>query len=91
VVNPTYPLIYGNQKERDAEFEALLDWLANRLKDQSRMMVDNFVLLGDLNLNFDRPVKDRKRIETRLKKQTGPSHQAMSMCNLALVPLALHR
>lgn len=61
-------LIYGNQKERDAEFEALLDWLTHRLKDQKRMMVDNFVLLGDLNLNFDRPVKDRKRIETRLKK-----------------------
>jgi hypothetical protein len=61
-------LIYGNQKERDAEFEALLDWLAHRLKDQKRMMVDNFILLGDLNLNFDRPVKDRKRIETRLKK-----------------------
>ena len=91
MVNPTYPLIYGNQKERDAEFEALLDWLANRLKDQSRMMVDNFVLLGDLNLNFDRPVKDRKRIETRLKKQTGSSHQAMYMCNSALVLLVLHR
>ena len=61
-------LIYGKQKERDAEFEALISWLTNRLKDQKRMTVDNFVLLGDLNLNFDKPIKDRKRIEGRLKK-----------------------
>ena len=61
-------LIYGTQKERDAEFEALISWLTNRLKDQKRMTVDNFVLLGDLNLNFDKPIKDRKRIEGRLKK-----------------------
>ncbi len=61
-------LIYGTQKERDAEFEALISWLTNRLKDQKRMTVDNFLLLGDLNLNFDKPVKDRKRIESRLKQ-----------------------
>lgn len=61
-------LIYGQQKERDAEFEALISWLTHRLKDQKRMTVDNFVLLGDLNLNFDKPIKDRKRIEGRLKK-----------------------
>lgn len=61
-------LIYGKQKERDAEFEALLSWLTHRLKDQKKMAVDNIVLLGDLNLNFDQPVKDRKRIEARLRE-----------------------
>ncbi len=60
-------LIYGQQKERDAEFEALISWLTHRLKDQDRMTVDNFVLLGDLNLNFDKPIKDRERIERRLR------------------------
>jgi len=60
-------LIYGIQKERDAEFEALISWLAHRLKDQKRMTVDNFILLGDLNLNFDQPSKDRARIEKRLR------------------------
>ena len=60
-------LIYGKQTERDAEFEALISWLTNRLKNQKNMTVDNFVLLGDLNLNFDQPRKDRVRIENRLK------------------------
>jgi len=60
-------LIYGKQKERDAEFEALIKWLAHRLKSESRMTVDNFILLGDLNLNFDKPTKDRERIEKRIR------------------------
>jgi len=61
-------LIYGKQKERDAEFEALINWLSHRMKDQDRMTVDNFILLGDLNLNFDKPASDRKNIEKRLRK-----------------------
>jgi len=60
-------LIYGKQKERDAEFEALIKWLAHRLTDENRMTVDNFILLGDLNLNFDKPQKDRDRIEKRIR------------------------
>lgn len=60
-------LIYGKQKERDAEFEALIKWLAHRLKSESRMTVNNFILMGDLNLNFDQPVKDRARIEKRIR------------------------
>ena len=60
-------LIYGKQKERDAEFEALIKWLAHRLKSETRMTVDNFILMGDLNLNFDQPVKDRARIEKRIR------------------------
>ena len=64
-------LIYGKQKERDAEFEALISWLAHRMKDQKRMTVDNFILLGDLNLNFDKPRKDRDRIEKRIKDLNG--------------------
>jgi len=60
-------LIYGKQKERDAEFEALIKWLAHRLTDETRMTVDNFILMGDLNLNFDQPAKDRARIEKRIR------------------------
>jgi len=61
-------LIYGKQKERDAEFEALIKWLAHRLTDEKRMTVDNFILMGDLNLNFDQPIKDRERIEERIRR-----------------------
>ncbi len=52
-------LLYGSQAERDAEFRALVAWMVNRLKAEKRMVAPNFILLGDLNLNFDNPVKDR--------------------------------
>ncbi|MCH7930398.1 MAG: endonuclease/exonuclease/phosphatase [Proteobacteria bacterium] len=55
-------LIYGSQKERDAEFRALVEWMTNRLVREERMVAPNFVLLGDLNLNFDQPRKDHARI-----------------------------
>ena len=61
-------LVYGRMKEREQEFEALLDWLIGRLKSGGRKMVTpNFVLLGDLNLDFDRPRVDRKRIDDRIR------------------------
>ena len=54
-------LIYGSQTERDAEFRALIDWMVNRLKAEKRMVAPNFILLGDLNLNFDKPVADQRK------------------------------
>lgn len=61
-------LVYGKMKEREQEFEALLDWLIGRLKSGGRKMVTpNFVLLGDLNLDFDRPRVDRKRIDDQIR------------------------
>jgi hypothetical protein len=64
-------LLYGDaskQKiERQLEFEALLDWIYTRAKKLDHTYHDNFVLLGDLNLDFDDPVEDRARIETRIK------------------------
>ena len=55
-------LIYGSQKERDAEFRALIEWMTNRLVREKNMVAPNFILLGDLNLNFDQPRKDHTRI-----------------------------
>ena len=60
-------LVYGTMQEREQEFEALLNWLVNRLKDQGRLVAPNFILLGDLNLDFDKPRKDRARLELRLR------------------------
>ena len=61
-------LVYGTMKEREQEFEALLDWLIGRLKSGGRKMVTpSFVLLGDLNLDFDKPRVDRKRIDNRIR------------------------
>ena len=60
-------LLYGTPRERKAEFKALLHWMTMRLKSEKRMIAPNFILLGDLNLDFDKPVKDRNEIETYIK------------------------
>lgn len=64
-------LIFGAQVERDAEFRALLSWMINRLKSEKRMVSSNFILLGDLNLNFDNPKTDRPKIEKFIRNQNA--------------------
>ena len=49
------------------EIEALIRWMTMRLKREKRMIAPNFVLLGDLNLDFDKPIKDRDEIEAYIK------------------------
>lgn len=61
-------LIYGSKPERRREFFALLSWLTNRLTAKKRLVAPNFLLLGDLNLDFDRPRKDRKAIDGEIRK-----------------------
>ena len=53
--------------DRRQEFEALMEWLIGRAKRNHRAYYPNFVLLGDLNLDFDNPANDRGRIEQYLK------------------------
>ncbi len=64
-------LLFGRQAERDAEFRALLAWMINRLKREKRMVASNFILLGDLNLNFDNPKTDRPKIEEFIRGQNA--------------------
>lgn len=65
-------LVYGSMKEREQEFDALLDWLIGRLRSGGKKMVTpNFILLGDLNLDFDKPRTDRKRIDDRIRALNG--------------------
>lgn len=61
-------LVYGSKPERRREFFALLSWLTNRLTARKRLVAPNFLLLGDLNLDFDRPGKDRKAIDGEIRK-----------------------
>lgn len=61
-------LIYGSKPERRREFFALLSWLTNRLTAKKRLVAPNFLLLGDLNLDFDKPRKDRKAIDGEIRK-----------------------
>ena len=61
-------LYFGNYiTDRRQEFNALADWLMSRLLTSSRAYYPNFILFGDLNLDYNDPVRDRKRIEARIK------------------------
>ena len=49
-------LYFGNYiSDRRQEFNALVDWIMSRLEANSRAYYPNFVLLGDLNLDYDNP------------------------------------
>ena len=65
-------LYFGNYiSDRRQEFNALADWLISRLKTNSRAYYPNFMLFGDLNLDYDNPSTDRRRIEDRIKSMNG--------------------
>lgn len=62
-------LLYGeNKKERLWEFEALIDWLALRVKQRQRMYHQNILMMGDCNLEFEDLDMKRQEIDARLKK-----------------------
>lgn len=61
-------LVYGTMREREQEFEALIQWLTRRLKARTRTVTPNFILMGDLNLNFDNPKRDGIRIDAQIRK-----------------------
>ena len=62
-------LYYGNyMTDRRQEFDALMDWIVARVNENDRAYYPNFILLGDLNLDFDNPKTDRKRIEKHIKR-----------------------
>jgi endonuclease/exonuclease/phosphatase family metal-dependent hydrolase len=60
-------LVFGSASEREQEFDALIKWLMFRLKAGGRLVAPNFILMGDLNLNFDKPRKDRERIDALIR------------------------
>jgi len=60
-------LMFGQMSDRRMEFDALMDWITERVKQNDKAYYPNFILLGDLNLDFNNPVTDRKRIEEHLK------------------------
>lgn len=59
-------LIYGDYiDDRRQEFTALMDILKGRLAESDE---SNLILMGDLNLDFDNPNTDRKRIDREIKE-----------------------
>ena len=65
-------LFFGNYiDDRRQEFNALVDWIMHRFKTQSHAYYPNFILMGDLNLDYNNPATDRARIEGRIKSLNG--------------------
>ncbi|MHA2099164.1 MAG: endonuclease/exonuclease/phosphatase [Candidatus Kariarchaeaceae archaeon] len=61
-------LYYGNYMiDRKLEFDTLMEWILNRVKKPEKIYFPNFVLLGDLNLDFNNPKKDRADIVKHMK------------------------
>lgn len=65
-------LYFGDyMSDRRQEFDALMEWIIARLRENDKAYYPNFILLGDMNLDFDRPETDREAIEKHLKTFDG--------------------
>ncbi|PPR22203.1 MAG: hypothetical protein CFH40_01400, partial [Alphaproteobacteria bacterium MarineAlpha10_Bin3] len=61
-------LYFGNYlDDRHHEIDALLDWILGRALEGDAAEALNIILLGDLNLDYDNPGKDRARIAAKIK------------------------
>jgi len=73
-------LNYGDPKhDPKQEFYALMDWIIERAGQKGKVYYPNFILLGDLNLDFDDPDKDKKRLERDIKALNKVSHKGVSV------------
>jgi len=67
-------LYYGQYlTDRRQEFDALMNWLLARVVEDANIYAPNFLLFGDLNLDFDSPESDRARIEKYMKSLNSNS------------------
>ena len=73
-------LNFGNTLlDRELEFNALMDWIRGRSAMDHRAYYRDFLLLGDLNLNYDNPEADMPRIEAKLKTFNGHSGDTVNV------------
>ena len=71
-------LYFGNFiDDRRQEFEALMSWLRARANEQDKAYYPDFILLGDLNLDYDNPKTDRARVEKQMKTFDGDSAEGV--------------
>lgn len=76
-------LYYGKSvKDRRQEFDALMQWILGRVKEKGTAYYPNFVLMGDLNLDFDNPKTDRERITAHIKTFNAEVKKSDSRANV---------
>ncbi len=61
-------LVFGTPEQREKEFQALFDWLSNKLKNSSNAYYSSFALFGDLNLDIETDA-DRERVDDLIKNR----------------------
>jgi len=59
-------LVFGTPEQRKLEFNALMSWLSNRVVKKKRAYYQNFLLMGDLNLDIDTE-KERIEVDNSIK------------------------
>ncbi|MDY6904980.1 MAG: endonuclease/exonuclease/phosphatase [Thermodesulfobacteriota bacterium] len=61
------------------EFTALMRWIVERAGQKGKAYYPDFILLGDLNLDFDDPVKDKARLENDIKGLNKVTNEGVSV------------
>ena len=71
-------LYFGNYiADRRQEFDALMNWIVGRVNENDTAYYPNFILFGDLNLDYDNPDNDRARVEEHMKQFDGQSAEGV--------------
>lgn len=65
--------------DRRQEFDALMEWILSRVRENDKAYYPNFMLLGDLNLDFNNPQTDRTRIVEHMKKFNDASGEVVNV------------
>ena len=73
-------LNYGEPKhDPRQEFVALTEWIIARSAQEGKPYHPNFLLLGDLNMDYDDQVKDRERLKSDIKDLNSITEDGVSV------------
>jgi hypothetical protein len=84
-------LYFGESMEdRRQEFDALMEWILARVETADADEYPNYVLIGDLNLDFDDPTRDRDRAEGHIKTFNQKMEKTKANTNVNFPFLDIH-
>lgn len=73
-------LNYGDPRHDPIqEFHALMNWIVARVEQKGKTYHPNFILLGDLNMDFDDPIEDKKRLVRDIKVLNTITQEGVSV------------
>lgn len=73
-------LNYGDPKhDPKQEFHALMDWIVARAGQKETLYHPNFILMGDLNMDFDDPVKDKEKLIEEIKSLNTVTREGVTV------------